>query len=77
MEQFLYNDHSGTVPPNHPTKVNEIMKYLLTALLTSPSTQNDLLAPMTGDINIMIIVAVILIAAFLIFVLLKGGKKRD
>lgn len=53
------------------------MKYLLTALLTSPGTQNDLLAPMTGDINIMIIVAVILIAAFLIFVLLKSGKKRD
>ena len=52
------------------------MKYLLTTLLTSPATQNDLLAPMTGDINIMIIVAVILISAFLIFVLLKGGKKR-
>ncbi|MBQ7334590.1 MAG: hypothetical protein IJW95_03895 [Clostridia bacterium] len=52
------------------------MKYLLTTLLTSPATQNDLLAPMTGDINIMIIVAVILISAFLIFVLLKSGKKR-
>lgn len=61
---------------NPSMKVNEIMKYLLTALLTSPNTQNDLLAPMTGDINIMIIVAVILISAFLIFVLLKSGKKR-
>lgn len=53
------------------------MKYLLTALQSSLLTQNDLLAPMTGDINIMIIVAVILISAFLIFVLLKNGKKRD
>ena len=61
---------------NPSMKVNEIMNYLLTALLTSPNTQNDLLAPMTGDINIMIIVAVILISAFLIFVLLKNGKKR-
>lgn len=60
---------------NHPTKENKIMKHMLTTLLTS-TAQSDLLAPMTGDINIMIIVAVILISAFLIFVLLKGGKKR-
>ena len=33
------------------------------------------LAPMTGDINVMIIVAVILIAAFLIFILLKGNRR--
>lgn len=33
------------------------------------------LAPLTGDINVMIIVAVILIAAFLIFILLKGNRR--
>ena len=34
------------------------------------------LAPQTGDINVMIIIAVILIAAFMIFVLLKNGRRR-
>lgn len=35
-----------------------------------------ILAPQTGDINVMIIVAVILIAAFLFFILLKGRNKN-
>ena len=33
-------------------------------------------APQTGDINVMIILAVILIAAFMIFILLKNGRRR-
>jgi LPXTG-motif cell wall-anchored protein len=53
------------------------MKLLLTSLLSASSAQNNLIAPMTGDINIMIIAAVILIAAFLIFVLLRKGRNRD
>ena len=36
----------------------------------------QILAPQTGDINVMIIVAVILIAAFLFFILLKGRNKN-
>jgi len=35
------------------------------------------LAPETGDINMMIVVAVILIAAFMIFVLLKSRRPRQ
>ncbi|MBR2848115.1 MAG: LPXTG cell wall anchor domain-containing protein [Clostridia bacterium] len=35
------------------------------------------LAPQTGDINVMIVVAVILISAFMIFVLLKSRRPRD
>ncbi len=53
------------------------MNHPLTAPPPAFLTQSDLLAPMTGDINIMIIVAVILISAFLIFVLLRNNKKRD
>ena len=58
-------------------KVNASMKLLLTSLLSAQPAQNSLIAPMTGDINIMIIAAVILIAAFLIFVLLRKGRSRD
>ena len=36
----------------------------------------QILAPQTGDINVMIVVAVILIAAFLFFILLKGRNKN-
>ena len=53
------------------------MKLLLTSLLSAPPVQNNLIAPMTGDINFMIITAVILIAAFLIFVLLRQRRNRD
>lgn len=33
------------------------------------------LAPMTGDINVMIVVALILIAAFLLFILLRANRR--
>ena len=33
-------------------------------------------APPTGDLNMMIILAVLLIAGFLIFILVKSGKKK-
>lgn len=33
-------------------------------------------APPTGDLNMMIILAVLLIAGFLIFILVKSGKKN-
>ena len=42
------------------------------SLLPSAATA---LAPMTGDINVMIVVAVILIAAFMIFILLKSRRR--
>ncbi len=35
------------------------------------------LAPETGDINVMIVVAMILIAAFMIFILLKSRRPRQ
>lgn len=50
------------------------MQFLYTYLTAMPANVVPL-APMTGDINIMIIVAVILIAAFLIFLLLKGNRR--
>ncbi len=43
--------------------------------LTAAVSHTVPLAPLTGDINIMIIVAVILIAAFLVFILLKGNRR--
>ncbi|MBE6559605.1 MAG: LPXTG cell wall anchor domain-containing protein [Ruminococcaceae bacterium] len=49
-----------------------------TAILPSASltpTPRQVLAPQTGDINVMIIVAVILIAAFMMFILLKSKRK--
>lgn len=42
------------------------------SLLPTPAVA---LAPLTGDINVMIVVAVILIAAFMIFVLLKSRRR--
>jgi hypothetical protein len=53
------------------------MNHPLTALPPSFLAQSDLLAPLTGDINFMIVVAVILISAFLIFALLRNSRKRD
>jgi len=35
-----------------------------------------MLAPATGDLNFMILVAIILIALFLIFILVKNGRRR-
>ena len=45
-------------------------------LKPSDPALRQILAPQTGDINVMIIVAVILIAAFLFFILLKGRHKN-
>lgn len=52
--------------------------FFRTVILPSVSTgpvPRQILAPQTGDINIMIIVAVILIAAFMMFILLKSKRK--
>ncbi len=50
------------------------MQFLYT-YLTAMIANIASFAPMTGDINVMIFVAVILIAAFLIFILLKGNRR--
>ena len=54
-----------------------LLLFLYTyTLLYLRATADRLLAPMTGDLNMMIIIAVILIAAFMIFILLKSGKRK-
>jgi len=51
--------------------------YLLAAVYLPPHPAPvPLFAPQTGDINVMIILAVILIAAFMIFILLKNRRRR-
>ncbi len=51
-----------------------ILNLYTRAVSLMPSAATAL-APMTGDINVMIVVAVILIAAFLIFILLKSRRR--
>lgn len=74
----MYNNRSrgADVSPESRkgvTAMNILNLYTRAAsLLPSAATA---LAPMTGDINVMIVVAVILIAAFMIFILLKSRRR--
>ncbi len=54
------------------TAMNLLNLYARAISLLPPAA--TALAPLTGDINVMIVVAVILIAAFMIFILLKSRR---
>lgn len=52
-----------------------ILMHLYARAVSVLSPYAVALAPLTGDISVMIVVAVILIAAFLIFILLKSRRR--
>ncbi len=58
------------------TLIAAFIRAAILPLKPTDPVARQILAPQTGDINVMIIVAVILIAAFLFFILLKGRRKN-
>ena len=51
-------------------------RWILTGAVAADARPLLTMSPATGDINVMIVVAVILIALFLLFVLWKGRRRR-
>ncbi|MGM9652089.1 MAG: LPXTG cell wall anchor domain-containing protein [Eubacteriales bacterium] len=56
--------------------LHSLLFHMQAALLHDITDTGSTIAPSTGDLDMMIILAVILIAGFLIFILVKSKKKN-